>query len=380
MSWSGGPEASASGTPGKGEDAPGARADEGDDLDMVTIRMPTAQDEEQEEDAAWRADPLELTITTWRGQTAWRIAGPDLEVVVTRCGGHLAAIRLPGEELNPLWQPHWAAADPATVRPGGAYGGIEASLLATIVGHSVCIDRFGPPRPGEHRPVHGEAGVVDWMLTRISPAEIEITALLPEARLHVRTRFAICGETLLLTRGVRHDDLTPRELEWCEHVSLGAPFIDDAEVEAGIDRVHPWPGAGEPGSRFSAADEAAGIPCAAALAMPRPDAPPCGDVLAGHVVEGWWSLTNQAWKRRLTYSWSPDDFPWLTLWTQHRSRAGTPWDGVERARGMELTTKPFPDGASPPDRHPSFHGTSTTCFVPPWEWREHELMITWEEI
>nr|MBA3937385.1 hypothetical protein [Planctomycetota bacterium] len=232
MSSSAGPEVRASGNPEPGGDVPVARADEGDDLDMVTIRMPNLADEAAEEQPAWRADPLELTITAWRGQTAWRIAGPLLEVVVTRCGGHLAAIRRPGEELNPLWQPHWAAADPATVRPGGAYGGIESSLLATIVGHSVCIDRFGPPRAGEQRPVHGEAGVVDWMLTRISPAEIEITALLPEARLHVRTRFAICGESLLLTRGVRHDDLVPRELEWCEHVSLGAPFIDDVEVEA----------------------------------------------------------------------------------------------------------------------------------------------------
>jgi hypothetical protein len=322
-------------------------------------------------------DALTITPTTWRGMEAWTIAGPALNVVLTRIGCHLAAIRRQGEQLNPLWQPQWPAADPATVAPGGSYGGIEASLLATIVGHNLCLDRFGPPYPGETRPVHGEAGTARWTLAQPSPGLVELTAELPEARLTARTRVAITGETLLLTHGVRHDGPGVRELEWCEHANVGDPFLAGARVSAGIDRVYNWAEVPEPGSRFAALAPMAEVPVADALAVPGPDAPPCGDVLAAHVAEGWWMIENPALRRRLTYRWDPAHFPWLTLWTQHRSRSGAPWNGRERTRGMELTTKPFPDGLRPHDRHPSFKGTPTVCRVAPGGWREHPLRIEW---
>ena len=57
-------------------------------------------------------DRLTVTETTWREMDAWMIAGPELEVVVTKIGAHLAAVRVPGEELNPLWQPPWKATTP----------------------------------------------------------------------------------------------------------------------------------------------------------------------------------------------------------------------------------------------------------------------------
>src|SRR6056297_29308 len=110
----------------------------------------------------------EITVTEpeWRGVGAWRLAGGDLEIVVTRVGAHLAAITGRGERLNPLWQPPWSATSPqdGVDRPDVYGGGPEASLLAGIVGHNLCLDRFGPPRPGESRPVHAEAGVATWKL------------------------------------------------------------------------------------------------------------------------------------------------------------------------------------------------------------------------
>ena len=41
-----------------------------------------------------------------------------------------------------------------------------------------------------------------------------------------------------------------------------------------------------------------------------------------------------------------------------------PWSGRERARGMEVSTKPFPEGRPPHTRSRSWLGRPTTCLVP----------------
>jgi hypothetical protein len=325
-------------------------------------------------------DEVQVHSTSWRGVPAWLVASHQLEAVVTRVGGHLAAIRHPGSALNPLWQPPWPAADPASVRSGGFYGGIEASLLATIVGHNLSLDRFGPPRHGERRPVHGEVNTLSWQRSSASPGLCEFTVRLPEARLLVRKRLRFEGETLLLAHGVYHQGPGEREIEWCEHVSLGDPFLDGAAFSAGIATAYNWPGAAEAGSRFAAAAPGAPVDAQAALAMPAAGAPPCGDVVSAPAGAGWWQADNAALGYRLSYRWQPADFPWLTLWTQHRSRANPPWLGRTRARGMEITTKPWPDGEIPPSRHPRWHGQSTMCRVPAGRWTEHALRIAWNRL
>jgi hypothetical protein len=114
--------------------------------------------------------------------------------------------------------------------------------------------------------------------------------------------------------------------------------------------------------------------------MPAPGAPPCGDVVAAPAGEGWWQAVNAALGHRLSYHWDPADFPWLTLWTQHRSRVNPPWLGRTRARGMEITTKPWPDGQIPPERHPRWKGLPTACRVPAGRWTEHALRIEWSRL
>ena len=44
----------------------------------------------------------------------------------------------------------------------------------------------------------------------------------------------------------------------------------------------------------------------------------------------------------LEYTWETSTWPWLTLWTEHYARDVAPWNGQERTRGLEFTTKPFP--------------------------------------
>ncbi len=325
-------------------------------------------------------DPLTVTSTTWRGVAAWRVAGGTLELVITEVGGHLAAIRLIGEEINPLWQPAWHAADPRAVPEGGYYGGCEAGLLAAIVGHNVCIDRFGPPHADEQRPVHGEPGVGRWSISRQDADLLEFTVPMPLAGLTTRKRVQLDGNRLLLAHGVHNPGPVRREIEWCEHINLGQPFIDLATCEAGVDAIWNWHGEPEPLPRFPAIPSLGAMPVREVLAIPTPDQPMCGDVVAARVKTATWSVTNPTLKRRLSCAWEVADFPWLTVWTQHRSRPGTPWFNRERTRGLELTTKPFPNGRTDAEVHPTFQGVTTVCTVEAGQWKEHPIELRWERV
>jgi len=327
---------------------------------------------------------ITVTETEWRGVGAWRLAGGDLEIVVTRVGAHLAAITGRGETLNPLWQPPWSATSPqdGVDRPDVYGGGPEASLLAGIVGHNLCLDRFGPPRPGESRPVHAEAGVATWKL--VAPElpgggveSVRIAAELLEARLRVERAFRVEGEELLVTTSVTHRDDEPRAIEWAEHVTLGDPFLDGAVFHAEADAGWIWGGEPRESWRFSNAVPEGEVDVSAALAMPRSDAAAAGDIVATRLTRGWFRAERADLGRYLEYEWDADEFPWLCLWTQHQSRTGKPWNGVTRARGMEFSTKPFPEGEPPAERVGSFQGRPTTCIVPAGDGLVRSMTVRW---
>jgi len=326
-------------------------------------------------------DILSIRSIMWRGLPAWQVDASQLSLVITEFGGHLAALWDRHDHLNPFWQPPWPSADPRPVGDGGAYGaGSEAKLLATIVGHNWCCDRFGAPWPGEKRPLHGEVGVERCVMRQATPQQITWTAWLPEARLRARKTISITGVHVELTHALSHDDATAREVEWCEHVNIGDPFLAGVDFAAGLERMTNWPFEAEPGSRFAHIPAEGDVPIAQALAMPATEAPASGDVVCGRLAQGWFTATNRAAKRRLTYRWDARQYPWLVLWTQHKARTSVPWNGRARVRGMEFSTKPWPEGKPPASRAQSYQGRSTVCRVPPGAWREHTMVISWEGI
>ncbi len=301
-------------------------------------------------------DNLTCVPTTWRGLPATLAIGSELEVVLSLVGGHLACLRLRGEELTPLWQPPWPAAAPEGVRPAadGPYGdGPEAQLLASIVGSNLCCDRFGAPWPGERRPLHGEAGTARFTTLATEPGSIAITAHLREAGLEVQRSIRCAGPELELTTTVRHHQSTSRAIEWCEHTNLGGEFLDGCEITASVDWAVNLPGTPEPGYAHLAPE--ASIPLAAALAVPPASAPGNGWFSAAAVTpgaDGSWSATNARLRRRLSVRFQPVDFPWLGLWTQHRGRTTSPWNGQARVRGMEALDQALPRGQAASSAQP----------------------------
>jgi hypothetical protein len=114
-------------------------------------------------------------------------------------------------------------------------------------------------------------------------------------------------------------------------------------------------------SRFPDAAPLAPLPVEAALSIPTSADAPCGDVIATRINAGQFAVTNMG--KTLTYTWDPAVFPWLCLWTENKSRDDVPWDGKERTRGFEFSTKPFPEVLTK-ERAETFEGTSTKCVIP----------------
>ena len=319
-------------------------------------------------------DPLTILPGTWRGLGATIITGPRLRVVVTTIGAHVASIRSPRTAIEPLWQPPWAAVAPESAGP--AHGGeAERRLLATIVGSNLCLDRFGAPWPGESRPLHGEAGAVCWRC-RAEPCRAVFTARLPEAGLDVERAISLIGDEVVLATTVRHAGAAPRAVEWCEHTTLGGGFLDGALATAGVDAAWtaPWPE--DPLQRVPGAPLTRCAP-AAALAIPQPGDRPCGDVMTARTAAGWWRVANPRLGWAFSAAFNPEEFPWLALWTEFHGRTGAPWNGLGRTRGMELSTKPFPEGQPPAERAQVFADRPTRCLVPAGAGRTHTVRFRW---
>src|SRR5262245_65581943 len=108
----------------------------------------------------------------YRGRRAATIDNGALRVTVLEEGGHLAEIRDCASGINPLWTPDWPSIEPSQYAPApdDAYGGgADATLLAGIMGHNLCLDIFGGPSPEEAAAglaAHGEAGVARFTTER----------------------------------------------------------------------------------------------------------------------------------------------------------------------------------------------------------------------
>ena len=110
---------------------------------------------------------------TYRGRSAVSIENQSLRVTVIREGGHIAEMLHKATGVNPLWTPPWMGIEPSQydAARNAEYGaGIDARLLAGIMGHNLCLDIFGGPSAEEAAcglGVHGESSV--------APYEIEVS-------------------------------------------------------------------------------------------------------------------------------------------------------------------------------------------------------------
>lgn len=298
-------------------------------------------------------------MTTYRDRRATSIENETLRVTVLHEGGHIAEILDKATGINPLWRPHWPSIEPSAFDPvrDAAYGGgPDASLLAGIMGHNLCLDIFGGPSAEEAAsgmPVHGEASIAPFTVA-VHDGRIVMQAMLQAAQLRVERRIALADRTVRVHESVENLAAADRPVGWTQHVTLGPPFLEKGATEfrvtatrskvfEGVCGLHDdlvpgaefdWPLAprssgGEADLRiYTAAPRSSGY--TAHLMDPSLD-------------EAFFVAFSPSAGLSFGYAWRRLDFPWMGIWEENHSRSAAPWHGRTMTRGLEFGVSPMPE-------------------------------------
>jgi hypothetical protein len=298
----------------------------------------------------------------FQNREALQLETKALRVTVLRGGGHIAEILHKNTGTNPLWIPPWSSIEPsqydAMLHP--QYGlNEDGKLLSGIMGHSLCLDIFGPPSNEELShgiSVHGEASVAPYD-GDVGDGQLCLSSVLPHSMLRITRVIRIDDDELHVRIRESVDNLSAvdRPIAWTQHVSLGPPFL-----EAGTTQLTIRP---ERSRVFESEEfDAGGLVRGADFDWPY--APRRGSDVAdlrvfadnarsssftAHLMD---RSSNQASFTAYSpsaqvlfgYEWERRDFPWLGIWEENKSRQNQPWNGETVACGMEFGVSPFPEG------------------------------------
>ena len=294
-----------------------------------------------------------------QGRRATSIENDALRVTVLHEGGHIAQILDKRTGINPLWIPPWPSIEPsafdATRHP--EYGGsAEASLLAGIMGHNLCLDIFGGPSTDEaaaRLPVHGEVSTARFAVDA-NANQIAMNALLPAALLRVDRRIVLADRTVHVRESVQNLAASDRPIGWTQHVTLGPPFLEKGATEfrtsatrsrvfegvVGLDDTlvpatdFDWPLAPRVSGGFEDLRVYTSDPRSSAYTAHLMD--PARD-------EAFFVAFSPTAGLAFGYVWRRADFPWMGIWDENHSRTAPPWNGRTLTRGLEFGVSPMPE-------------------------------------
>lgn len=334
----------------------------------------------------YMADRIHTEEKEFNGRAAVAVSNDTVRVTVLRGGGHIAEISLFSNGVNPLWVPQWKSIEPDEYRPDihdKTYGGsAEGRLLASIMGHSVCLDFFGDPseeEQGKGLTVHGEAPVQNWDISTSGTALV-CSADLPVSNLGYTREIRLDpgSAVVRISEKVYNRNDAVHEFGWCQHITLGKPFLkkgktlfnmpavwgktysDDfgsfLRMEPGRDFI--WPTApGKDGKNINL--------------QIAPDEDISGDFSAQLTddsnEQAYFTAFTQEYGTLFGYVWKREDYPWIGNWEENYSRSSPPWRGNEYCRGMEFSTSPFPEGRKNAVERGMMHGTPTYKSIGPGE-------------
>ncbi len=327
-----------------------------------------------------------MAQTTFRGRTAATIENTDLRVTVVQGGGHIAEILDKRSGVNPLWVPPWPSIEPASysLAKHPDYGdNVEAKLLASILGHNLCMDIFGGPSPEEAAlgiAVHGEGSVALYDIEEAN-GQLTMRAHLPIAQLSFERHIELRGRAVKISESVQNLCGFDRPVFWTQHVTLGPPFLERGvtEFRATATRSKVWE------TDFGIAPY---LKAAAEFDWPMAPRKEQGlsDLRVFNAAASSSSFTAHlmnpslehaffvAFARGLAfgYIWKRADFPWMGIWEENQSRVHAPWNGNALTRGMEFGVSPY----SEPRRQAIDRGTMFG--VPTYRWLPAKGTLTAE--
>lgn len=329
---------------------------------------------------------MKIENTTFLGRKAWKLDNDEISLMMTVGGGHIASLTLRAKpDLNPLWTPVWKSIDPWKYNPSRHKSKYASKLLASILGHNLCLGWFGDPSTDEVRQgqgCHGEAPVVRWKFIRkkISRNRLSLTCgcRLPVAQMDFARTISSQRESNILDITEKIKNLSKRDLPFtlCEHVTVAPPFLakDVTVFDMPATKGHTFPGKfGDtqrlrpdaafvwpkgPGvnrrivdMRKIAATHKRSADFSVQLMNPRHD-------------DAWFSAVNPKQGLLLAYVWKRTDFPWLGNWEENFARKQAPWNRKSLTRGMEFTNTPFPIGLRKSVSMGKFQGQTTYRWLP----------------
>jgi hypothetical protein len=328
---------------------------------------------------------MRIRGTVFGGRKAWEFDNDAVRLTVTQGGGHIAGLVLrEGPGVNPLWVPVWKSIEPWDYSLGDEKR-FSTRLLASIMGHNLCLGWFGGPSAEEKKAgmdCHGEASVARWRLLgkKVSGRSISMVCgcELPAAGMS-------CIRTIASSRGARvirvREDIISRSrrdlpFTMAEHVTFGPPFLEKGVTmfDMSATKAHTYPGPFEkspplktnaaftwpkgPGVRRETVDMRqiskkyrASSDFSAQLMDPRRE-------------DAWFSAVNPKLGLLVAYHWNRADFPWVGNWEENYGRKTKPWDGRSLTRGMEFANTPFPMALRDAAARGRFHGLPTFRWLP----------------
>jgi hypothetical protein len=301
-----------------------------------------------------------MITLTYRGRQAAQIENDLIRMTVTTQGGHIAEIFHKPAGVNPLWTPPWPTIEPGSYDPARhpEYGtGIEAPLLAGILGHNICLDTFGAPSPEEAAagiPVHGEAPVAPYEVSVI-PNGMLLSTTLDKAQLRFerQIRLAPASNVFVFSETVENLSSSDRPIAWTQHATLGPPFLEPGRTLFNISatRSKVIDASFNNGQGLQRPDAEFDWPL-----CPLKDGRQCDlRVFTDEPVSGGFTahLMDPAREQSYFLAWSPttkllfgyvwrrEDYPWLGRWEENHLRTEPPWNGQAVACGMEFGLSPM---------------------------------------
>jgi len=332
------------------------------------------------------------TKSSWQGRNAWSLGNGLVDLTVLRGGGHIAVFHFAKESglpsLNPLWVPPWKTIDPYRYRPevhARKYGPpITGRMIAGIAGHNLCLDYFGAPSEEEAAhglAIHGESPCLPWKKmggrTTAKEAKLKLGVRLPVAGLRFERELTVWEKepVVYFKETVINEKKMDHFFHWVEHVTLGPPFLerDHSRIFVSARRGQTFPHGYEgkallESSRDFRWPHAPGAD-GRAVDISQPFTHPGRGFVVTLLLDPrreneFVAALNIHHRLLMGYCFHRQDFPWMAIWEENKTRTDAPWGGKTQARGLEFGTTPFPVGRREAFAMGPLFGAPRFCVVP----------------
>lgn len=322
------------------------------------------------------------------------IENEKLRLMLLPGGGHIAAITLKENGVNPLWDPPWETIDPSTfdAEIHDGYGDpAEARLLSGIAGHNLCFDFFGPPSEQELAAgltAHGETSVLDWDVVA-RDGELSAQVELPRTQMSFERHIVAPPNAnyVKVTETATNNTDIDRAVGWTQHATLGPPFLEKGKTlfEASATKSKVFEQEFAPGhDRFVMAAEfewpTAPLSIGGRGDMRLTVKTDVSGAFTAHLMdpsleEAFFSAYHPDTQTLFGYLWKRSDFPWLGIWEENNSRQQSPWNGRTLTRGMEFGVSPMPETRRQAISRGQLFGNPTFRWIPARESVTVEYLI-----